>query len=103
MLSAMFNQLPPSGVYNGKIPCANNHTTNTGVLWPARLSNTNNNRNGGNSAGNCRGLFNPCNHRSHTVREAAGVGGPGGSVATRADNSCCNQPCKTALVQEVTP
>ena len=114
MLSAMFNQLPPNGVYNGRIPCDNSHATNASVLWPARLSNTNNTRNGGNSAGNATGLVKPCNHRSHACRAAAavggtagnpasGVGGRVGKVATMADNSCRNQPCKTSLVQEVTP
>ena len=52
----MFNQLPPNGVYNGRIPRDNSHATNASVLWPARLSNTNNTRNGGNSAGNATGL-----------------------------------------------
>src|SRR6266446_5463529 len=103
MLSAMFNQLPPNGVYNGRIPCDSNHTTKAGVLCPARLSSTNNNRNGGNSSGKGRGLFNPCRHRSHSCRDAWAVGGTAGNAATISDNSSCNQPCNTLLVHDVTP
>src|SRR2546425_12657391 len=99
----MFNQLPPNGVYNGKIPCDNNQATNASVLWPARLSSTNSSRSGGNSVGKVRGVCNPCNHRSHAARAPLGVGGAAGSRARMADNSCCNQPCKTVLVQEVMP
>ena len=35
MLSARFSQLPERGVYNGRMPCSNSHSTNSGVLWPA--------------------------------------------------------------------
>ena len=103
MLSALFSQLPPRGVYNGKIPCANSHATNGGVLGPAKLSSTNSIRNAGNSAGNSKGVVNPCNHRVQACLDVAGVGGTAGNTSTRADHSGCNQPCKTSLVHERTP
>jgi hypothetical protein len=37
MDSAMFNQEPPSGVYNGIIPCDINQQTNAAFLWPLKL------------------------------------------------------------------
>src|SRR3954464_936124 len=99
----MFNQLPPNGVYNAKIPCDNNQTTNAGVLCPARLSSTNSSRSGGNSVGRGKGVFTPCNHRCHAARAPEGLGGATGNRARMADNSSCNQPCKAVLVQEVMP
>src|SRR5436309_17217 len=82
----MFNQLPPNGVHNGRIPCDNSHSTNATVLCPARLSSTNSSRNAGNSAGNDNGLLRPCNHRSQSCRvavcgNAAGAGATGSSTA----------------------
>ncbi len=51
MDSAMFNQLPDSGVYKGKMPCSHSHSINSGVLCPVKLSHTNKRRNGGNASG----------------------------------------------------
>jgi len=60
--SVICNQLPPNGVYNGMIPCANSQTTNAGVLCPTRLSSTRSIRNGGGSAGRLTRTVNPSCH-----------------------------------------
>ena len=39
--SAILSQLAPKGVYSGKMPWVHNHTTKSGVLCPARLSQIN--------------------------------------------------------------
>src|SRR5215210_5767798 len=40
-------------------PCAHNHSTRSGVLWPVRLSHTSNRRSGGRSSGRVTGIVRP--------------------------------------------
>ena len=47
MDSAMLSQLPPKGVYNGKIPCLKHQATQAPFLCPAKLSKTRIRRKGG--------------------------------------------------------
>ena len=103
--SVMFSQEPPRGVYNGMIPCWINQSTMPGVLWPARLSQTNSIRSGGRSSGNAGGLSSPTRQTSHNARLISGsrLSGGEGKSARMALNSCCNHGCRTAFVQLVIP
>lgn len=78
-LWAGFNQLPPNGVYNGMIPCANSQTTNAGVLCPTRLSRTRSIRNGGGSAGRLTRTVSPSCHSAHCARHSSSVKTPADS------------------------
>src|SRR4051812_50108414 len=83
MLSAMFSHDPPSGVYNGMMPCKNSQQTNAAVLCPARLSSTSSIRSGGNSEGSVGLTVRPSCQRSQARRAApppppARGGGPRG-------------------------
>lgn len=103
MLSAMFSHDPPTGVYTGMIPWANSHGTNSGVLCPARLSNTNSIRKGGNSAGGVGLTARPAGHRRHAIRDARAVRGGSGKPARISDDSRFSQGWGAALGQVVTP
>ena len=87
ILSAMFSQLPDSGVYRGMMPWANSHSSSSGVLCPVRLSSTNNIRKGGSSAGRLGFTDSPCCQRCHASRDACAVGGGSGSPARISDSS----------------
>jgi len=103
--SAMFNQEPPKGVYNGMTPCWISQSTKIAVLCPLRLSQIKSIRNGGKSSGSDRGLSSPAHQHSHNARFVSGSrssGGLGRSVRM-ALNSCCSQGCKTVFGQLVTP
>ncbi len=103
MLSAMFSQEPPTGVYTGMIPWANNHSTNSGVLWPARLSSTNSIRKDGNSSGRVGLTASPACHRRHAARDAraSAVGTGQGGQDLRQLRASANG-WSTALEQVVT-
>src|SRR6516164_437672 len=72
MLSAMFSHDPPNGVYSGMTPWANSHSTNSGVLCPARLSSTKSIRKGGSR----------CASVGLTVKPRCQRGSDGGSGGT---------------------
>ncbi len=94
--SAIVSQEPPSGVYSGMIPCRNSHSTSSGVVCPARLSQMSSMRKGGNSTGKVGRIVKPACHTSHCARLAAlGVRSMGGSAATIAVNSACSHGCNT--------
>ena len=104
MDSDMFSHEPPKGVYKGMIPFWISHSTMLSVLWPERLSQTSNARNGGKSLGSGGGLSSPIRHSSHTARFVSGSKAiAGGSLARISLNSCFSQGWRTALVQLVTP
>jgi hypothetical protein len=63
----MFSHDPLTGVYKGITPWANSHNTNAAVLWPDRLSSTNNARSGGSSAGRVICSFRPACQRSQAA------------------------------------
>lgn len=75
----MFSQDPPAGVYSGMILWANSQQTNSGVLWPAKLSGTKSTRSGGNSSSRAGLIDRPSNHRPQAERRpvAGSAGGPG--------------------------
>jgi hypothetical protein len=52
----------------GMMPCAHSQNTIAGVLWPARLSKTNNARNGGTASGSVNRWVSPACHRVHAAR-----------------------------------
>jgi len=102
--SAMFSHDPHSGVYNGMTPQLNIHKTNSGVLCPARLSNTNSIRNDGSSAGKVIGHCKSCCQLFHNSRLAdLSSTGWGGILAKIASNSSLSQACKTTFGLLVTP
>jgi len=68
MDSAIFSQEPLSGVDSGMIPWATSHSTNAGVLWPARLSRMSSTRKGGRSWGRVKGMLSPCCQCSQAAR-----------------------------------
>ena len=106
MLSAMFSHDPPNGVYSGMTPWANSHNTNSGVLWPARLSSTKSIRKGGGRCASVGLTVSPCCQRSHDSRNALASGATtagAGSPPRMAVSSCLSQPCRTSLGQPVTP
>ena len=104
MDSDIFNHEPPNGVYKGMIPFWISHSTMLGVLWPERLSQINNARNGGKSLGSGGGLSNPVRQISHSARLDSGSRSlAGGSSARISLHSCLSQGWRTALVQLVTP
>jgi len=103
--SVMFNQEPPKGVYSGMMPCWISQSTKLDVLWPLRLSQINSMRSGGKSSGNGGGVSSPARQHSHKARlvfESKSSDGVGRSDRM-SPSSCCNQGCKTAFVQLVTP
>lgn len=105
MLSAMFSHDPPKGVYKGITPCANSHSTNSGVLCPAKLSNTSNMRSGGGSAGSVIGHVRPACQRSQDARHdtPGGTGSGTGRPARTPVRPRFSQAWRTALVVEVAP
>lgn len=104
MDSVIFNQEPPKGVYSGMIPCSISQLTMLGVLWPLRLSQTNNIRSGGKSSNNGGGLLSPLHQDVHIARLVSGsTTETGGRFARMSLNSCCNQGCRTVFGQLVTP
>jgi hypothetical protein len=105
MDSVIFNQEPPSGVYKGMIPCWISHSTILGVLWPVRLSQTNNSRSRGKSLGSGGGSSKPAHQHSHRVRFVSGLksSAADGSSSRMAPSSSFSQGCKMALVQLVMP
>lgn len=107
MLSAMFSQEPPTGVYSGMTPCANSQQTNAGVLCPARLSSTRSIRKGGGSAGRVGFAARPSCQRSQAARFSPGpaaMPAVGAGVASRtAASSRLSHPWRTALGQVVAP
>jgi hypothetical protein len=98
--SAMLSQLPPTGVYNGMIPCAHNHSTRSGDLWPVRLSHTSRSCSGGNSSGKVNGSVNPACPISQAARVAAGscTGVGAGNSARTALRCSRSHGCSTAFV-----
>jgi hypothetical protein len=103
MDSAMFSQLPPSGVYSGMTPWAQSQSTISGVLWPARLSQTSRSRSGGRSAGRVKGAARPSCHSRHAARFVVGSSGvAAGSAATIGVSVSFSRPCRTAFVPLVT-
>lgn len=104
----MFNQEPPSGVYNGIMPCDINQQTNAAFLWPLQLSKISSIRNGGNSSSRVKRTDNPSCQHAHAARFDAVFGrsirgATGDRVARIAANSAWSQGCNTALVLWVTP
>lgn len=75
MLSAMFSHEPPKGVYKGMMPCVNSQRTDSGVLCPAKLSSTNNIRNGGRLSASVSFTVNPCCQRSQEASSDPGSAG----------------------------
>src|SRR3954454_656235 len=98
--SAMFNQLPPNGVYNGIMPCAHNHSTMAAVLCPAQLSHTSRARKAGSGSGKVKRTDKPSCHAAHCFRLASGsVTGPAdGSAASFFSSSSSSQAWRTTLV-----
>jgi hypothetical protein len=105
MDSVIFNQEPPKGVYSGIMPCSISQFTRLGVLWPARLSNTNSIRSGGRSSDSGGGSSSPSHqdsHKSLLVLGSKSWAGAGWS-ARMSLNCCFSQGCRTAFGQLVTP
>ncbi len=97
--SAMLSQLPPTGVYKGMIPCAHNHSTSSGVLWPVRLSHTSRSRSGGKSSGKVKRVVRPACQTAHAACTRAGSHAAGAGNAARISLRCsCSQGCSTAFV-----
>ena len=97
--SAMLSQLPPTGVYNGMIPCAHSHSTSSGVLWPVRLSHTSRSRSGGNSSGKVKRRVRPACQTSHAACVVAGSRAAGaGNSARIAVRRSRSHGCSTAFV-----
>lgn len=102
--SHIFNHEPESGVYNGMMPLANIHNTNSGVLCPIRLSSTRSSRNGGSAAGKVIGSCKPACHSRHCSRLTVDINdSAGGSCASIAVNSIFSHGCSTAFGHVVTP
>ena len=100
----MFSHEPLKGVYNGITPCATNHRTKSGVLWPVKLSKTNSMRKDGNSSGKVNFTPKPtCQvsqvERFNIISDDFRTGKPASTVS----NSLFNQGCKTAFALLVTP
>jgi hypothetical protein len=98
--AALFNQLPPSGVYNGMMPCAHNHNTISAVLCPAKLSHTSRARKRGSSAGKVNRICSPSCQTAHCARFASAsvIGAAGGNVASFFSRSSFSQAGSTGLV-----
>ena len=85
------------------MPWAQSQSTISGVLWPARLSQTSRSRSGGRSAGRMKGAARPFCHIRHAARLAVGSSGvAAGSAATIGASVSLSQPCRTAFVPLVT-
>src|ERR687889_1474217 len=95
----MLSQLPPTGVYNGITPCAHNHSTSSGVLWPVRLSHTSRSRSGGKSSGKVKRRVSPACQTSHAacVRTGSATAGAGNSARIAVSRSR-SHGCSTAFV-----
>ena len=93
--SAIFNQEPPKGVYNGIMPCANNQRTNSAVVCPRKLSQIKSIRKPGSSWGRVMGRDKPTCQAFQSCRLVSAVSGAaGGNVSRIILNSAFNQGCK---------